>query len=324
MYDDYGGSGEVRARFATKTAVLDLGRFDLTMRRNAERNFTICVSKPPFGGPSKNTTLWQSLRVERLQPKDKTYKAFAALTLPVFVEAEEMPATALGYTPYDFVLLEGDGFALLRGKHRAALKRWVLGGGSLCVKTSGAIEASHRRFLTELFAADAREIVLAFDADGRLEANARDGVLLARPGFGRLVVASRVPESDAEADGDAWKRAAMFFWKVHGVRIEGALPEQPWRWEPKDMEPWRGHQPRQNLGAILAPKHVQIMPVFIVLTVLCGFLLVVGPLDSLVLGRLRLRRLTWITLPLAAAAFTAITVFLAGYYMGRSNESVRR
>ena len=116
MYDEYGRSGEVRARFVTKVGALDLGRFDLSTRTNAERNFTICVSKPPFGGPAKNTTLWQSLRVERLQPKDKAYKAFAAITLPVFVDAEEMPATAPGYMPYDVVLLDGDGFALLREK----------------------------------------------------------------------------------------------------------------------------------------------------------------------------------------------------------------
>ena len=56
MYDEYGRSGEVRARFATKSGVIDLGRFDLSTRTNAERNFTICVSKPPFGSsfsPSK-------------------------------------------------------------------------------------------------------------------------------------------------------------------------------------------------------------------------------------------------------------------------------
>jgi hypothetical protein len=46
---------------------------------------------------------------------------------------------------------------------------------------------------------------------------------------------------------------------------------------------------------------------------------VIGPLDWIVLGRLRMRRLTWVTFPLAAVACTALTVFLAESYMGRSN-----
>ena len=56
------------------------------------------------------------------------------------------------------------------------------------------------------------------------------------------------------------------------------------------------------------------------LLVLGGFVLVIGPLDWLVLGRFRLRRLTWIVFPLAALAFTALTVFLAGRFMGKSNH----
>jgi hypothetical protein len=57
-----------------------------------------------------------------------------------------------------------------------------------------------------------------------------------------------------------------------------------------------------------------------VLLVLVAFVAVIGPLDWLVLGRLRMRRLTWVTFPLAAVAFTALTVFLAESYMGGSNR----
>ena len=316
----YGGPRDVRARFMTKTGALDLGRFDFGMQTGAERRFTICVAKPPFGGPAKNATLWQSLRIERLQPKDKTYKAFAAITLPVFVDAEEMPSTALGYTAFDLVLLDGDGFTLLREKHLAALKRWVLAGGSLCVCADDPVGESHRRFLAEILEADSRGIVPAFDAGGRLEVKGPDGVLLARPGFGRLVVTARGPQSDADAEAEGWRRATMYLWKMHGVGIDGAVPQEPWRWEPKDQEPWRRNQPPHYLSALLAPKHVRIMPVPVVLLVLGGFLLVIGPLDWLLLGRARLRRLTWITFPLTAVAFTGLTVYLAASFMGRNSQ----
>ena len=91
-------SREVRAQFVTKAGVLDLGRFDFGARPGTERAFSICVSKAPLGGAAKDATLWQSVRLDRFRPEDATYKAMPSTTLPVFVDTEEMPATALGYT----------------------------------------------------------------------------------------------------------------------------------------------------------------------------------------------------------------------------------
>ncbi|MFW6162756.1 MAG: hypothetical protein ACODAJ_08280, partial [Planctomycetota bacterium] len=49
---------------------------------------------------------------------------------------------------------------------------------------------------------------------------------------------------------------------------------------------------------------------------LLAFTACIGPLDYLVLGHLRLRKLTWVTFPLLAVAFTWFTVRLAEHYMG--------
>jgi hypothetical protein len=94
-----------------------------------------------------------------------------------------------------------------------------------------------------------------------------------------------------------------------------------WRWPTDRQGPrLRYNELQQQLANILAPKQVRILPYPIVLLVLAAFVVVIGPVDWIVLGRLRMRRLTWVTFPLAAVACTALTVFLAENYMGRSNH----
>ena len=354
--DQYGGPRDVKARFVTKTGELDLGRFDFGAQTGAERSFTICVSKPRLAARAGDFALWQGLRLERFQPPGADYKNGKAMTLPVHVETEEMPATALGYTPYDIVLLEGDGFTLLREKQLAALSRWVLAGGSVAIVTNASLETAQRKFLTDILAADVRALAPSFDATGNLEVKDEGGVIFARSGFGRLLLATAGPQSDADADAEVWRRAALFLGKVRPDKIASIGKQRTWstpesdfvideqgnvRWTRPPQEMWQFTQTQpnlagwrytvdgngnvvrteaqQNLGGLLAPKQVRILPYPIMLLVLGAFLIAIGPLDWIVLGRLRLRRLTWVVFPLAAVAFTGLTVFLAGRYMGKSN-----
>ncbi len=318
---DGGFTREVRARFVTKTDAIDLGRFDWGTGRGNERSFSICVSKPRLRSATQEFALWQSLRIERFQPAATGYNHASASTLPVHVETEEMPATALGYTPYDIVLLESEGFTLLREKQLAALSKWVLAGGSVCLATSGPLDEAHRRFLNELLAADLRKLVAVFDSEGRVAVEEQGGVILARPGFGRLVIAAPGPRSNAEAETADWTRAVTHLWKFRRAQAEAILNDGRWQWPTDRQDPWRRYNElQQQLASILAPKQVRILPYPIVLLVLAAFVVVIGPLDWIVLGRLRMRRLTWVTFPLAAVACTALTVFLAENYMGRSNH----
>ena len=315
-----GFSREVIARFVTKSAVLDLGRFDFGAQRGAERNFTICVTRPKLVRAPGEFALWQSLRLERFQPDAGSFRFGGASTLPVHVDPEEMPATVLAYTAYDLVLLEGAALAQLREKQLAALSRWVLAGGSLCVIASSPLDAAQRNSLIEFLAADPRASDLEFDPEGRALVKAEGGALLARSGFGRLVVAQASPQSEAEAEAVPWKRAVTFLWKFREEQAQAAMEAARWAVAENDREPWRRANLRQQLAGIISPKNVRILPYPVMLLLLTAFVLVIGPADWLILGRFRLRRLTWIVFPLAALAFTALTVFLAGRYMGRSNH----
>ena len=310
---------EVQARFVAKSAVLDLGRFDLGVQRGAERSFTLCVARPKLARTPGEFALWQSLRLERFQPDAGSYGFTGASTFPVYVDPEEMPATALAYTPYDLVLLEGADFAQLREKQLAALSRWVLAGGSLCVIAISPLEAGHRRFLIDLLAADPRAPFLDFDADGPALIREKDGVLRVRAGLGRLVVTARGPQSEAEANELPWKTAMTFLWKLRPAQAAAILKGRPLAQVGEGFERWRHEAFPQELSRVLAPKQVRILPTSTMLLLLAGFILVIGPLDWFVLGRLRARRWTWLLFPVTAIACTGLTVLIAGHYLGASN-----
>jgi hypothetical protein len=340
-----GLSREVQARFVTKTGECDLGQFDFGTGRSVSRNLTICVSKPPFGtagrkipqpdevsanSPIEDVPLWQKLRPEQFEPEKTLIDELKVSTMPVFVETSEMPATALSYTPYDVVVLEGEGFTLLREKQLAALHHWVLAGGSLFIESDASLEPGPRRFLEDLLAADVHHPVLSFDGAGRPDLSEHAGILLAQPGFGRLVV--KRPEEEVldpilkATNIAAQRKATTFLWKFRDKQIQQILNNGTWQVTYDSSGPqFRQYQqyrqqPLQVIAGILTPKQVRILPYPVVLLVLGAFVLVIGPLDWFVLGRLRMRRLTWVLFPLAAVGFTALTVFLAERYMGSSTS----
>ncbi len=314
-----GTAREIRARFLAKSGVIDLGRFGLGLPRGPQRRFTVCVGRPRFGAAVAASLVWQSLRLERFQPEENDYDLPKANTLPTYIDPEEMPATPLGYTPYDIVLLEGPAFTQMREKPLAALAHWVLAGGSLCVLASGISEETQRRFLTELVAADPRGLHLDFDGEGHPQFAERDGPLFVRAGYGRLVVASS-PQNDAEANAERWNRAVAFLWKLPQTLVESVVKTGHWTGIADRQNRWEREQRDRAFAELLAPRNVRLLPYSIMLLILGAFVVVIGPVDWLVLGRFRLRRFTWITFPLSALAFSGLTVFLAGRSLGTLNR----
>ena len=287
---------------------------DLALTSGAKEFRLMIPSASSGGGFSREV-------IARFVTKSATdFRSPTASTFPVHLDAEEMPASVLAYTAYDIVLLDGVSFAQLREKQLAALSRWVLAGGSLCVIASAPLENVPCTFLAELLAADPRGVSLEINAEGRALMKSEGGVLSARPGFGRLVVAASAPQSDVEANTIPWRRAVAFLWKLREMQAAEAVAEGAWLVGENDRDSWRRGSFRQQLANSIAPKNVRLLPYPVLLLLLAAFVFVIGPVDWLTLGRFRLRRLTWIVFPMVAVAFTALTVVLANRSMGRSNH----
>lgn len=104
---------------------------------------------------------------------------------------------------------------------------------------------------------------------------------------------------------------------VDPPRVAGELWTRP---AAKPTNHWR---PDPSFQELLWPEQVGKVPLLLIFTVFAGFLLWVGPVEWFVLGRLRRRRWTWVTYPLAAIAATVAVTMIARGAFG-SADHVRR
>ena len=323
-HESYIGT-EARLRFVTKTAAVDLGRFPAEAASRGTRNFVIAVCDAHAAGV-RDVALWQSLRLEGFFPASPSVDKPIA-TSPAYLAPEDFPANPLALFAFDLVLLDGDGFALLREKQLAALTHWVEAGGSLCVLPGRGLKDEHVRFLNT-FAGAKNSAPFQITDTGEWMPNGSQSRLL-RAGLGRVVVASH-PADDALGT-EAWQRAAAFLWKMRGATSDSFFSGSSgsaWRQTAnlaKMMAETRTEADRRRAkmeGALntLLPKSTHLISPGTLALILAGFLLVVGPLDWFTLGILRRRRWTWIVFPLASAGFTALVIFEAGRALGHEDH----
>ena len=320
-HESYSGT-EARLRFVTKTAAVDLGRFPVEAVSRGTRNFVIAVCDGRSSGV-RDVALWQSLRLEGLFSAGANADKFTA-TSPAYLAPEDFPANPLALFAFDLVLLDGDGFALLREKQLAALTRWVEAGGSLCVLPGRGLKEEQVRFLKAFASAKEPAPWLVTDTGGWVPNDGQPRLL--RTGLGHVVIAAYPAEGTLTADG--WQRVSAFLWKARGATSERFFSGSKWGQPSKHAtlagETRRGaEEQRKEMEQVLntlLPKSTRLISPLILALILAGFLLVVGPLDWFTLGVLRRRRWTWLVFPLASAGVTALVIFEAGRALGHEDH----
>ena len=320
---------EARLRFVTKTAVVELGRFPVAMASLGTRSFVMALGTGPGSG-ARDLVLWQSLRLESFFAAGINGDRLLA-TSPAFLDPEDFPTNPLALFAFDLVMLDGDGFALLREKQLAALTRWVEAGGSLCVLPGRGLKDEHVRFLNA-FPSPKQAAPFEITDTGELVSGAGEPQLL-RSGLGRVVIAIR-PAEEALAQY-AWLRAAAHLWNIRVERADLHVPvsqrqiatqKRNANTKQSNFKPTSGDDRaarRQNVERLLStllPQSTRLLSPSTLALILAGFLIVVGPLDWFTLGILRRRRWTWFVFPLASAGFTALVIYEAGRALGREDN----
>jgi len=342
----WAGQGEVVMTFTTKDGVrMPISPQVFSVAGSGGRDMVICACHDGYGSESTEAKLADALSLEKRDPARKPeVHVDPVRTSVVRARSVNLPATPLGYCCYDLVFLAGGGLSGLRPQQLDALRRWVEGGGSLCVMPGDDLREYHLEFLNALAGGPLPAFEFAPDGALRAASDATgEGTLLFRSELGRAAVVMQPPREPA---GDAgWRRTAAFLWKLRGNQVEPLVKTGQWEMDREqeggesfseygastmDMS-YTGEAPmtsRANaygrmplpagsgLVEALRPADVRVVPFGLVALILFAYVLVIGPGDYFGLGLLRMRRYTWLSLPIVSVGVTIFVVLLSRVYMG--------
>ncbi|MDG1891941.1 MAG: hypothetical protein P8L18_11575 [Verrucomicrobiota bacterium] len=139
----------------------------------------------------------------------------------------------------------------------------------------------------------------------------KDGAVLARQGIhplivhayrgrGQLTLLTFSPERDPIL---AWDNVSWFWAKVCGI---------PGHWfEERKKTAWGGECVDGLFGSMIESRQIRKLPIKWLAILLTVYILFIGPIDQVVLKRLKLQMWTWVTFPAYVALFSVVI-----YYVG--------
>ncbi|HET6425744.1 MAG TPA: hypothetical protein VFG20_18785 [Planctomycetaceae bacterium] len=334
---------EIRLTWIGKSGRIEMPTQRLIAPTSAPRTVMVGIGENRVS--SYRTKDWEVrlelLRLEKLGPPRAPHIPPAIQSVVVSWEATNLPSDPFTFAAYDLVALSGEVFAQLRRPQLEALATWVLAGGRLYVEPAGMMETAQIDFLNRL-APPASGPKWDLDRVGKLEWPTvfEPHLVSAAADFGRILL--RDP-TETNTTPEWQHRLALW-------QIPEQLPTRfvPWfvtlgtkqgangqLW-PGSRVPdhhlqnargttWMAHQQAtrltiteralQSIVAELMPTTVRVIPLRTIIFLLTVLVLLVGPIDWWLLGRLRLRRFTWLTWPAATVLMTALLITLSNSYL---------
>lgn len=265
-------------------------------------------------------------------------------------DAAQLPRDVTGYDSLD-VLLIGGGYELDEPRS-AALRAWVQLGGHLVVAVGRDVAGLRDSRLSEWLPVEAVETITLRDlkpVENRFERSTRLVPPGGRVSAARLRLRSPKTERWEILIGDEREpllvRAAVGMGKVTVLALDlDRPPLSTWSDLPalasrlvSDRRDGEGTGDRRTGGALARSgvtdlatqlhaaqeqfRTVERLPLWSVLLLMLGYLLLIGPLDYVLVHRLLRRpRLTWLTFPVAVAAAAALTIWGARQTNGRQMQ----
>jgi len=323
--------------FRTREGTYRFAPQPLDLPAQGAREFVVCVAASDIEWRLAAGDVTSSLRLEGYDPESAAVGTRSYTTRVDTMAPREFPASPLPYCCFDIVVLPAEGFGQLQSRQLDALRRWVEGGGSLCVLPRGGLKGHHEKFLNDLVGRGDRPFRLG--PAGELDAGgAFEGIAMLRPGLGRAVVVLPEAQGGLDAASPAWRRAVAFLWKLRAGQTEPFVNGGRWQMEKPDESSQRwdrygrlrnqgqsfAHLPLEDtepLQECLMPTGVRMVPSGVLLLVFVAFVAAIGPLDYWLLGRLRKRACTWLLFPVLSVGFAGLVVYLSEHYMGSQDHT---
>jgi hypothetical protein len=326
-----GGDGQLTAIFTWlgDDGDIALGTQDLTLPGSADRDLIIALVDPPAAAVDPP---WRQLALDRCVPPEERQSHLALHTSLARLTADDVPDQPLAFCAVDLVAIASSEAAHLRQAQVTALATWVRAGGALCV--FGAADADdHHDLLPGWLVPGLAPLDSATAAAAASDAAAIRG---ARCGLGRVVT---VPQ-DSDHDGPGWREATAFLWHLRAKNAETMIATGTWstasligtlglHMSSDDTLPQPSFSPTiswdcaQGIQNLLIPRGFSGLPWWLLVAICVLFIVLIGPADWLILGRLRRRRWTWVVFPVVALATTAATVATSQAWLG-SHDRMRR
>ncbi|MFK7776901.1 MAG: hypothetical protein QM501_02105 [Gimesia sp.] len=266
-----------------------------------------------------------------------------ANTFSIQIHPPEFPQLPIDCHQYDVLVITSRGFDLLKSRHLKAIHQWVRSGGSVCVMISSSLEQHQLQFLNDLLE-EQKATPFLINPEGKIEFAQDQKVILQRTGWGRSVILQTESFERENLSPDDLSNIPFFLWKLRKSQREYYEEEKKWDHVElakvflQDMKTQRNayqnsyafnemlslnYKPMLNGGAVvtsLMPTSIRIVPPWIIMWVLVGYVLIIGPGEYYILGQFRIRRFTWITFPLISIGFALLAFLISDYYMQSSYE----
>lgn len=337
-------SADVEVSFLSEEEKFDLGSIPIGFPPQGTWETVLLVAEPTEGTSVASVgVLRKELELPAAFPASDDALAFTRpVTYAPTLPAGEFPEQSLAYCAFDMVALPAEAFQRMTARKLDMTADWVRAGGAVCVNADGPLEPKHADFLNGLFR-DAGAGPFLRDEKGRIAGpeGTRDGAFAAPAGLGYAAVIVG-PLAEFDFRSAAWRTAHARLWRLRAehvqARSEGRrlatvqnsppvytyVNGQQVEYPSSQFNTWNTATPSFGSAVVSAfkPKELRLLPGWAVVTLLFGYVAVVGPLDYYLLGRLRLRRWTWVTFPAVTLALTAGVVMAANALM--SGNDYRR
>lgn len=309
---------ELRVRFEPADGdPIDVCTVLLALPGHDLRSLVIALTRPEGGiVPSVNHDLAEQLALDRFDPNGGT----GALLRCSFSQAtvQGFAASPLSLCAYDLVVMAHEGFAEMSAAQLDVVARWVKAGGSVCVVpgSRAIFKPHHVAFLNRLGVGFRLDAAGAFSGESAATS----------PGIGRAVAAIKAEDVD-------WTEAAIHLWKVRAEQAKAIRADGVWRLDLQDERSRYTYRRNDTLTYVpepisiddatiarMLPKDLDSFSPWSIFWILLAFVALVGPGEYLLLGKLRARRFTWITFPIASVCLTAFLIGMANVRLGRGDE----
>lgn len=318
------------------------------------RALAIAVYRPEFSG-SDGSDIVDRLRLEALLPQYNTQRDTILVTRTANLVPDDAPADPLRLCTYDIVLLTSEGLSQLSEQQLRAVLAWTRAGGSVCLLVDrGRFDGPQLDFVNALLERDEPDPAFLLNSSGDLVYEAGEDppeAIRSRCGLGRAVIVGLKPSSADDAAAH-WPATSAFLWRLRLEHLDSVAARGVWdidatiesarefsenqnqyaynwqtgeygaesgtddmlRMQATDMDPIPLNG-GSGLLTRLMPGDIRVVPLWMIALMLVVYVGAIGPLDYFVLGRLGLRRLTWVSFPAVTLVFTLCSIAVSNSFL---------